>query len=137
MRKAKIPRALREQVWVTHNGTRFSAPCSTPWCQNRITAFDFHVGHNIPESRGGPTILTNLIPLCARCNTSMGAHYTFDEWGQFHTPTYWKWFCCNASTPVEEPVVRRPSSPQRARTSNSRRRVAPAEGEYKSSSPVV
>ena len=78
--KATIPRALREQVWLQTMGSVFEAKCYIRWCRNRITAFDFHVGHNIPEARGGTLQLENLRPLCARCNTSMSSSYSIDEW---------------------------------------------------------
>jgi hypothetical protein len=80
--KQKIPVALREQVWIYRMGRSFEGKCPVTWCQNRITVFDFQSGHNIPESRGGPTNLENLIPLCSRCNLSMGDKYTIDEWCQ-------------------------------------------------------
>ncbi len=79
-RKATIPVAFREQIWIRDCGKTFEAKCPTPWCQNRITVFDFQSGHNIPESKGGPTKPENLLPLCSRCNQSMGDRYTFDEW---------------------------------------------------------
>ena len=78
--KDKIPKALREQVWLTHIGKRYEAKCYISWCSNTITVFDFQSGHNIPESKGGPTKPENLIPICSRCNQSMGDRYTFDEW---------------------------------------------------------
>ena len=80
--KERIPRALREQVWLTWAGRRFERRCLVPWCKNVMTVFDFHVGHNIPESRGGATELANLRPICARCNLSMGAQYTIEDWGR-------------------------------------------------------
>ena len=55
--KATIPKALREQVWVTHAGRKFSRKCLVPWCKNTMTVFDFHVGHDVPESKGGATEL--------------------------------------------------------------------------------
>lgn len=79
-RKQHIPLALREQVWIKHMGKVFHGKCNTTWCQNTITVFDFQSGHDIPESKGGPTTLENLIPLCSRCNNSMGNGYTFKEW---------------------------------------------------------
>jgi 5-methylcytosine-specific restriction endonuclease McrA len=79
-RKKTIPVALREQVWIQKFGRVFEHTCSTPWCENNITVFDFQSGHNIPESKGGATRLDNLVPLCARCNVSMGDRYTFVEW---------------------------------------------------------
>lgn len=79
-RKKKIPIALREQVWIHRMGRVFEGKCPTTWCENKITVFDFQSGHNIPESKGGPTNLENLIPLCSRCNLSMGDNYNFEEW---------------------------------------------------------
>jgi len=79
-KKQKIPVALREAVWIKQCGRSFEHACSTPWCENTISVFDFQCGHNVPESKGGPTILANLVPLCARCNVSMGDRFTFDEW---------------------------------------------------------
>lgn len=81
-RKAPIPTAMREQVWLLKFGKAFEAKCPTPWCQNVITVFDFQSGHNIPESKGGKTSIENLVPLCSRCNLSMGDRYTIDEWNK-------------------------------------------------------
>lgn len=79
-KKQKIPVAFREQIWLRDFGKEFQGKCPTRWCQNIITIFDFQSGHNIPESKGGPTIPDNLIPLCSRCNMSMGDRYTFSQW---------------------------------------------------------
>jgi hypothetical protein len=79
-RKKHIPAALREAVWIHRMGRTFEGKCPTTWCKNTITVFDFQSGHDIPESKGGPTNLENLIPICSRCNLSMGNEYTFKEW---------------------------------------------------------
>jgi 5-methylcytosine-specific restriction endonuclease McrA len=94
--KDRIPKALREQVWVTWAGRRFDSPCLVPWCKNVMTVFDFHVGHNIPESKGGVTELSNLRPICARCNLSMGSQYSIEEWGRLSAPVSGRrgWWCC-------------------------------------------
>jgi 5-methylcytosine-specific restriction endonuclease McrA len=78
--KRVIPKALREQVWLKFVGKRYETKCYIRWCKNKMDVFNFHVGHNIPESQGGPTTLENLRPICARCNLSMGDSYTIDEW---------------------------------------------------------
>lgn len=97
-RKQKIPKAVREQVWLTHMGTVFESKCRVTWCMNKINVFDFQCGHNIPESRGGETNVSNLIPICARCNNSMGNHYTIDEWNKKFVGipkiSGWKRFIC-------------------------------------------
>ena len=58
--KQRIPKALREQVWLKTNKQQFNVKCPISWCQNEINVFDFHVGHIIPESKGGATTITNL-----------------------------------------------------------------------------
>jgi hypothetical protein len=78
--KQKIPKALREQVWITHAGKVFECKCLTTWCNNTMTVFDFQCGHNVPESKKGKTDISNLVPICSRCNLSMGSQFTFTEW---------------------------------------------------------
>ena len=94
MSKQKIPKALREQVWLKHAGKNYSTKCATVWCENKMTVFDFQCGHDIPESKGGETILENLVPICSRCNLSMSNTYTFKEWNQLSRPklSLAKWF---------------------------------------------
>ncbi len=84
-KKIKIPKALREQVWITHFGKTFEHKCYINWCTNIINVFDFETGHNIPESKGGKTVIENLFPLCSRCNKSMNNHYTIDEFNLLST----------------------------------------------------
>lgn len=78
--KKKIPKKIKEQVWLNYNGKIYSKKCFIDWCTNDINVFNFHVGHNIPESKGGETDISNLRPICDRCNLSMGNNYSIDEW---------------------------------------------------------
>lgn len=86
MPKRHIPKALKEQVWLAYNGPRFQSKCHVAWCQNIITPFTFEVGHNVPESRGGTMDIANLRTVCSKCNKSMGASYTIDEFSKLSTP---------------------------------------------------
>jgi 5-methylcytosine-specific restriction endonuclease McrA len=92
--KSSIPKALREQVWRNHMGAVFEGKCLVRWCTNKITVFDFEVGHNIPESKGGATDLGNLRPICARCNKSMANNYTIDDWNKLGAPATVPRTCC-------------------------------------------
>jgi 5-methylcytosine-specific restriction endonuclease McrA len=85
--KQKIPKALREQVWLIYIGKRFESKCLVSWCQNIITPFTFETGHNIPESKGGTLDIDNLKPICSNCNRSMGDQYTIDEFSQLSKRT--------------------------------------------------
>ena len=94
-RKARVPRALKEQVWIKHNKKKFQVKCPTEWCKNKINCFNHHVGHIRPESKGGATNIETLKPVCAKCNLSMSNTHTMDEFSELyasHQPTiYERW----------------------------------------------
>ena len=90
-KKKKIPLAMRQNIWVKHFDESFKNKCYVSWCPRMITCFDFQVGHNIPESKGGKTDESNLFPICHDCNSGMGNTksvtqsmpgntYTIEEW---------------------------------------------------------
>ena len=78
-RKLHIPGAIREACWIAYNGKKFECKCHVKWCNNVITPFSYQVGHNVPESKGGDLEISNLRPICTKCNLSMGNRYTIDE----------------------------------------------------------
>jgi len=47
-RKASIPKAIREQVWLKTCGEVYRHKCYVHWCKNQMTVFDFHVGDMRP-----------------------------------------------------------------------------------------
>lgn len=94
--KEKIPKALREQVWLKWIGRNYDAKCTVTWCSNTITVFDYEVGHNVPESKGGTLQIDNLRPLCSRCNKSMGNQYTIDEWNKMAASAPAPAVCCTS-----------------------------------------
>ena len=96
-KKTNIPKAIREQCWIDGFGEVFKHKCYIPWCQNIINCFDYHVGHDIPESKGGSLEITNLKPICARCNLSMSDNFTISEWIKLSSEKKNKWYkikCC-------------------------------------------
>ena len=92
-RKAKIPTAVREQCWTATMGKNYESKCYVRWCNNIINVFDFHVGHDKPESKGGTLDINNLKPICARCNLSMSNNYTISEWVKLSNPKKNKCSC--------------------------------------------
>lgn len=82
IRKVTIPKALREQVWLKYCGTVYETKCYISWCTNQMTVFNYQVGHDLPESKGGTLDIDNLRPLCSRCNVSMSNNYTIQEWNK-------------------------------------------------------
>jgi hypothetical protein len=93
MKKAVIPRALREQVWLNFIGKKFEYKCLVTWCENIINVFNFEVGHNVPESKGGTLDISNLRPICGKCNRSMGDNFTIDEFSAISKRTSKMWEC--------------------------------------------
>jgi len=77
-----LPKRIREVVWSTYNGETYSSKCYVPWCSNMINVFNYHVGHDVPESKGGTYDIGNLRPICSNCNLSMGNKWTIQEWGK-------------------------------------------------------
>jgi len=84
-KRKNIPKAVREQVWIQYIGKRFKNKCYIHWCKNKINVFNFHVGHNKPESKGGTLNLNNLRPICSRCNLSMSNNYTITQWNKINS----------------------------------------------------
>lgn len=82
MAKDKISKAMREQIWLHHFGKQFEVKCPIRWCQNKITVFEYHMGHNVPEAEGGEVDFDNLLPICSRCNSGMNKYLTIDEWNE-------------------------------------------------------
>lgn len=115
--KKKIPKAIREQLWIQKVGRKFESKCKTPWCHNKINVFDFQAGHDVPECKGGETIIKNLVPICSRCNLSMGSQFTFKEWcKQGKEDTKWNLFLQGIGlswkhTDIKESGTKSPKSP--------------------------
>lgn len=78
--RKNVPKAMQQQVWLKNFGKCFEHKCYIPWCKNTINVWDFQTGHNIPERDGGETIVNNLKPICAPCNSGMGCNYTIESW---------------------------------------------------------
>jgi hypothetical protein len=72
-RPARVPARLKQQVWDTlFPGERYGR-CQV--CRRVLDLLDHEAGHIVPASRGGAANLQNLVPVCHRCNKSMGAQH--------------------------------------------------------------
>lgn len=76
--KQSIPKTVRDEVWKKYCGSdKIKGVCYC--CGNEIDYMNgWHCGHVQSEKEGGKTILDNLRPLCAKCNTSMGTTNMFE-----------------------------------------------------------
>jgi 5-methylcytosine-specific restriction endonuclease McrA len=95
-KKKPIPASLKHAVWVYYNGKQFESKCCVSWCPNTVTVFSFEAGHDVPESKGGPTSLSNLRPICTSCNRSMSNTFTIQEYSTIFSAS-------NNTIPVTNP----------------------------------
>jgi len=72
MRKQNIPKHVKTLVWNKYCGIEsVTAKCIS--CRSEtIDCRSFHCGHVLSEAKGGDVTITNLRPVCAKCNLSMG-----------------------------------------------------------------
>lgn len=76
MNRPRVPRVLREQVYVLSGGQcQFTDQSVAPpvTCARPITIESFHAAHLRSVKSGGATILENLAAWCAPCNLRHGA----------------------------------------------------------------
>jgi 5-methylcytosine-specific restriction endonuclease McrA len=71
IRKTSIPLVLREMVWCKYFKNSFVGTCDV--CNDSIKFTNHACAHIISEYNGGSTDIDNLIPLCHKCNLSMGS----------------------------------------------------------------
>lgn len=81
-RKA-ISKRMREMIWDHYIG-RHQGESQCLCCRrNVISQLNFEVGHVVSVSRGGETVLDNLLPICGPCNKSMGSK-SMSEFAEAH-----------------------------------------------------
>ena len=107
IKKETIPKRIRELVWTTHNTEVFSNKCYVSWCNNIINVFNFQVGHDIPESKGGTLDIDNLKPICGNCNLSMSNNYSIKEWSNLIKINK---NISNNNTPINDNIIIRPET---------------------------
>ena len=72
-KKDQIPKKVKEEVWNKYIGDDIPKHLCLCCKLNRIKMVDFQVGHVISEKDGGTLAISNLRPICASCNHSMGS----------------------------------------------------------------
>jgi hypothetical protein len=72
--KKRISKKMRDQCWVLEYGSNELVTCPISTCSLTMmkNTRDWNVGHIISEYNGGDTIMSNLRPICVKCNLDMG-----------------------------------------------------------------
>jgi len=71
-KKKPIPATIKRLVWNTHIGEEIGRSKCLCCKITDITQLSFNCGHIIAESNGGELMVSNLMPICQNCNSSMG-----------------------------------------------------------------
>jgi len=84
-RKKTIPKSVKIAVWNKNIGEAIGKhKCLC--CQNvDITQMNFHCGHIVAEANGGKVHVDNLLPICSKCNKSMGTQNLNEFKNKFFT----------------------------------------------------
>ena len=68
--------SLKQTLWRYYYKDVNKALC--PCCLVSEISYDIYVaGHIHPESRGGPSSIDNLLPICLHCNSRMGVQHLY------------------------------------------------------------
>ena len=71
-KKNGCPKRVKEEVWNRYIGDDIPKHRCMCCKLNLIKMIDFQVGHVVSEYHGGTFAISNLRPICASCNHSMG-----------------------------------------------------------------
>jgi hypothetical protein len=77
-RKQAIPKHVKTLVWNQYVGSHINEHRCLCCKKTLISIVNFHAGHVQSEAYGGTHELSNLRPICAACNHSMGAMNMID-----------------------------------------------------------
>ena len=84
--RRKIPKGVKEDVWAKYIGKdKVEGKCYV--CKKPIRITNFEIGHNKAVSKGGSDRITNLRPICRKCNLSMGTMSIEDYKRKYYSKT--------------------------------------------------
>ena len=86
--KTNIPKVLKKTIWNEYVGKIHRHAICICCCDNMIENDDCHYGHIISEADGGETNINNLLPICSKCNGSMGKRNMGDFIKQYYPDNY-------------------------------------------------
>lgn len=72
-KKENIPKSVKTHVWNLYIGSHINEHRCLCCKKTYVKNTDFHCGHVVSENDGGTREISNLRPICAPCNHSMGS----------------------------------------------------------------
>jgi 5-methylcytosine-specific restriction endonuclease McrA len=87
-KRKTIPKSVKDKLWnLTYGREAGIGDCYC--CQETIDSKSFHAGHIISAHDGGSDNISNLKPICATCNLSMGTQ-NLEEFTQIYYGSMYK-----------------------------------------------
>ena len=80
-KKKKIPKGIKNDSWDKYIGANIAIVNCICCNKTQINMKDFVAGHIVSEKNGGEISVANIIPICLKCNSSMGTK-NMDEYIQ-------------------------------------------------------
>ena|GEM_PF-2228835 len=75
-KRKSIPKGVKEDLWIRHFGKTYKGNCFV--CNATIDTKRFEAGHIKSVANGGDDKISNLKPICAKCNRSMGTRNLYE-----------------------------------------------------------
>ena len=82
-KKKNIPKPMKIMMWDTHVGSSVGETLCFCCNYNKVSQMSFDCGHIQSEKCGGKTEVSNLVPICRTCNSSMKAKNMLDYMNEF------------------------------------------------------
>ncbi len=101
--KMVIPKAVKRAVWMKFYPNSKQGECCS--CKRIVYDDDFQTAHIIPESKGGATVVDNLMISCKPCNTSCGTKNMNDFNQMLKSENKNSTNTVNNPLPVDQPPV--------------------------------
>lgn len=91
---SRIPKVVRDKCFedfsIKFHNESFRFKCPTGCCNNEVSPFNFEAGHICSVASGGSHRPDNLIPICNKCNKSMGTNNMITWLNMQGITPYWK-----------------------------------------------
>ena len=89
-KKKSIPKKVKDDCWNKFIGKNVGGVFCLVCNNEKIYQNNFEAGHIISENNGGEILLENLLPICSKCNKSMGTKNMVDWVGKYYPNNIWR-----------------------------------------------
>ena len=81
--RKKIPKGVKEDLWIRHFGKKYFGNCFV--CGDAIETKRFEAGHIKSVANDGSDNISNLKPICMKCNRAMGTMNLYEYKNKYYS----------------------------------------------------